>query len=131
MDKHACQVHQRQNKMTNSNRKDYSQCRPEYQLINRRYEKAGFIILNWQFSLTRILLKPKKEPSVCRQCFAACDLGYLWDWPYPNDYIDILFSGGVNDGMCFGGMSSNTHTTDNDKRADAAWIEYPSAMGWI
>ena len=44
MDKHACQVHQRQNKMTNSNRKDYSQCRPEYQLINRRYEKAGLII---------------------------------------------------------------------------------------
>jgi len=45
MDKHACQVHQRQNKMDGA-RKDFSQCRPEYRLINRRYAKEGFQLLS-------------------------------------------------------------------------------------
>lgn len=88
MDKHACQVHQRQNRMDGA-RKDFSQCRPEYQLINRRYAK---------------------EPSVCRQCFTACEID------------------GVDDDMCFGGMNSNLHADDNAKRNDAKWIEYPSDM---
>jgi len=88
MDKHACQVHQRQNKMDGA-RKDFSQCRPEYRLINRRYAK---------------------EPSVCRQCFTACDVN------------------GVDDDMCFGGMNSNEHADADAKRADAKWIEYPSDM---
>jgi len=88
MDKHACQVHQRQNRMDGA-RKDFSQCRPEYRLINRRYAK---------------------EPSVCRQCFTACDVN------------------GVDDDMCFGGMNSNDHASDDAKRADAKWIEYPSDM---
>ena len=53
MDKHACQVHQRQNRMDGA-RKDFSQCRPEYQLINRRYAKVGFQLLLKFISVERL-----------------------------------------------------------------------------